>query len=97
VFVVNGLFVFVFLIKKTRYGNANAWKYCTQVFDYLTLACLIDGRVMCVHAGLSPEIKVLLFVEGLFVLLTCFCFRRWIKCARFLAIRRFLTRERFAI
>jgi diadenosine tetraphosphatase ApaH/serine/threonine PP2A family protein phosphatase len=42
-----------------KYGNANAWKYCTQVFDYLTLACLIDGRVMCVHAGLSPEIKTL--------------------------------------
>ena len=42
-----------------KYGNANAWKYCTQVFDYLTLACLVDGRVMCMHAGLSPEIKTL--------------------------------------
>src|SRR4029078_12754161 len=47
-----------------KYGNANAWKYCTQVFDYLTLACLIDGRVMCVHAGLSPEIKTLDQVES---------------------------------
>jgi hypothetical protein len=42
-----------------KYGNANGWKYCTQVFDYLTLACLVDGRVMCMHAGLSPEIKTL--------------------------------------
>jgi hypothetical protein len=23
-----------------KYGNANAWKYCTQVFDYLTLAAV---------------------------------------------------------
>ena len=23
-----------------KYANANAWKYCTQVFDYLTLAAV---------------------------------------------------------
>ncbi len=21
-----------------KYGNANAWRYCTEVFDYLTLS-----------------------------------------------------------
>lgn len=42
-----------------KYGNANAWKYCCQVFDYFTLAALIEGRVLCVHGGLSPEIKTL--------------------------------------
>merc|ERR1711915_721136 len=42
-----------------KYANANAWKYCTQVFDYLTLAALVDGRVLCVHGGLSPDVKTL--------------------------------------
>jgi len=42
-----------------KYGNANVWKYCTQVFDLLTLAALIDGKVLCVHAGLSPDIRTL--------------------------------------
>jgi len=42
-----------------KYGNANAWKYCTQVFDYLTLAALVDGRILCVHGGLSPDIRTL--------------------------------------
>lgn len=40
-----------------KYGNANPWKYCTDVFDLFVLAAIIDERVMCVHGGLSPEIK----------------------------------------
>lgn len=42
-----------------KYGSANAWKYCTQVFDYLTLAALVDGKVLCVHGGLSPDIRTI--------------------------------------
>lgn len=42
-----------------KYANANAWKYCTQVFDYLTLAALVDGKILCVHGGLSPDVKTL--------------------------------------
>ena len=42
-----------------KYGNANAWKYCTEVFDYLNVAAVIDGKVLCVHWGLSPDIVTL--------------------------------------
>jgi len=42
-----------------KYQNANAWKYCTQVFDYLTLAALVDGKILCVHGGLSPDIRTM--------------------------------------
>jgi serine/threonine-protein phosphatase 6 catalytic subunit len=42
-----------------KYGNANPWKYCTDVFDYLGLAALIEGKVLCIHGGLSPDIKTM--------------------------------------
>mmetsp|Transcript_57329 Transcript_57329/g.136262 ORF Transcript_57329/g.136262 Transcript_57329/m.136262 type:complete len:325 (+) Transcript_57329:53-1027(+) len=42
-----------------KYGNANPWKYCTEIFDYLTISAIVENSIFCVHGGLSPDIKLL--------------------------------------
>jgi serine/threonine-protein phosphatase 4 catalytic subunit len=42
-----------------KYGSVNVWRYCTEVFDYLSLSALIEGKIFCVHGGLSPSINSL--------------------------------------
>ena len=42
-----------------KYGSANVWRYCTDIFDYLSLSALIDNKVFCVHGGLSPTITTI--------------------------------------
>jgi len=42
-----------------KYGSHIAWKYCTQVFDLLGVSALIEGRIYCVHGGLSPQAQTL--------------------------------------
>lgn len=44
---------------QAKYGNPTAWKYCTQVFDLLAVAALVDGRIFCVHGGLSPDVTTI--------------------------------------
>lgn len=42
-----------------KYGSANVWRYCCEVFDYLALGAVVDGRVFCVHGGLSPSVTTI--------------------------------------
>ncbi|KAL4432896.1 hypothetical protein ABPG74_014410 [Tetrahymena malaccensis] len=43
----------------TKYGSINVWKYCTETFDCLPVAALIDNKIFCVHGGLSPQLSVI--------------------------------------
>ncbi|KAJ3431770.1 serine/threonine-protein phosphatase pp2a-related [Anaeramoeba flamelloides] len=42
-----------------KYGNGNVWRYCTEVFDHLSLTALIGNSIFSVHGGLSPSIKTI--------------------------------------
>ena len=41
-----------------KYGSINVWRYCCEVFDYLSLGAIVGGSqgVFCIHGGLSPDI-----------------------------------------
>ena len=39
-----------------RYGTVNVWKLCTDIFDYFQLSAVIEGKIFCVHGGLSPNV-----------------------------------------
>jgi serine/threonine-protein phosphatase 4 catalytic subunit len=40
-----------------KYGGVNVWRYCTDIFDYLSLCAIIGDSVLAVHGGLSPAIN----------------------------------------
>ncbi|KAK7796504.1 hypothetical protein U0070_015798 [Myodes glareolus] len=42
-----------------KYGNANVWKYFTDLFDYLPLTALVDGQIFCLQGSLPPSIDTL--------------------------------------
>jgi len=42
-----------------KYGHSGPWMHFMEVFDLLPLASIILGRVLCVHGGLSPDIKTI--------------------------------------
>ena len=40
-------------------GDVDTGRYCTEIFDYLSLSAIIEDKVFCVHGGLSPSINTL--------------------------------------
>ncbi|CAK82860.1 unnamed protein product (macronuclear) [Paramecium tetraurelia] len=42
-----------------KYSTLNVWKYCTEVFDYLALAAVVNDNIFCIYGGLSPYIKTI--------------------------------------
>lgn len=39
-----------------KYGTSNVWRYFCELFDHLPLMASIEGKILCVHGGLSPAI-----------------------------------------
>ena len=49
-----------------KYGNTNAWKYFMDVFDCMSIAALIDNKVLCVHGGISPFIRTIDHINSIY-------------------------------
>ena len=41
---------------KRRY-NVKLWKSFTDLFNFLPVAAIIDDKILCMHGGLSPDLK----------------------------------------
>lgn len=73
----------------------NAWKYCCRVFDLLTIAAIIDESILCVHGGLSPDIKTLDQIRTIDRLTILISSRTYSFIGvNILETKKFLTKER---
>ena len=49
----------------SKYGSSQIWRDCCDVFDALSIAAIIENKMLCVHGGLSPEIQTMTQVFSL--------------------------------
>lgn len=49
--------IYGFLDECKRRYNIKLWKEFINMFNYLPVAALVEGRILCMHGGLSPELK----------------------------------------
>jgi hypothetical protein len=57
-----------------KYGSAVVWRSFMQLFDYFTIGVIIDSSILCVHGGLSPDIRYHSFSYFLFFSLDFYSF-----------------------
>lgn len=41
---------------KRRY-DTTIWKLFTECFNWIPISALVDGRILCMHGGISPDLK----------------------------------------
>lgn len=42
----------------SKYGNYKVWTIINKVFSFLNISCIVDGRYLCVHGGISTRITI---------------------------------------
>lgn len=40
-----------------KYGTPTVWQAFVDLFDFLSIAAVIDNSILCIHGGLSPSIQ----------------------------------------
>ena len=48
-----------------KYGSINVWRYCTEIFDYLSLASIIDGKIFFFFFCLSTSINTIYEIRNI--------------------------------
>jgi len=48
-----------------KYGSPRVWQYVTDLFDYLPLAAVVETKMFCPHAALSPSLDTLESIRAL--------------------------------
>jgi serine/threonine-protein phosphatase 2A catalytic subunit len=48
-----------------KYENTNVWKMLTDLFDFLPVAAVVEGKIFGTHGGLSPHFTALDEVRNL--------------------------------
>lgn len=41
-----------------KYGNNAVWVMVNDVFSHFNIGCIVDGRFLCIHGGISPRVTI---------------------------------------
>jgi len=51
--------IYGFLDECKRRYNIKLWKEFINLFNYFPVAALVENKILCMHGGLSPELKTM--------------------------------------